>query len=246
MNTRLSAALLAMATVSVTLLAGCSSGGKNDASPTPPGSASAAPTSPTSASTAQPSTDARDAVRKLAATALNASYTASYELTSDELERASTTALFVTPGSLRIDVRTADATVQYFSTEQGAFNCAMQSWGERLCEILGNPAEVVPAGINPAVQRLFVSSVAALAGDAEVDVADIGAGPSADGVQTSRCFAVTTPPIDDLVSGTYCFTADGALTRAELAGTQLQITHLGAGPGGADFTLPAGTVRVEG
>jgi hypothetical protein len=114
-----------------------------------------------------------------------------------------------------------------------------------MCLILSNPGEEVPEGLDPGVQRLFGSALEALADSTvNVDVAEVGAGPSVSGVPASRCFAVSNPAVDGLTAGTYCLTDTGVLTRAVFPRSEVTITRLGSGPASSDFTYPAETIRI--
>jgi hypothetical protein len=236
--------MLALAT-GVTLLAGCTSGKKH---PTPGTSVEPTTTSTPGTSSEPPSDDARKALQALADAGLTAKYTAGYEMSTSEPDRTGTADVFLIPGSIRIDMKTGDTKVQYFSTERGSVSCAPDSvTNEPMCLVLSNPGEEVPEGLDPGVQRLFGSALEALADrQISVDVAAVGAGPTAPGVPASQCFAVSNPKVDGLTAGTYCFTETGVLTRAVFPRAQVTITRLGDGPASSDFDFPAPTIRIEG
>src|SRR5205085_12245751 len=60
-----------------------------------------------------------------------------------------------------------------------------------------------------------------------------------DGIAASTSYALIAAPAGGAAPGTYCFSTDGVLTRAQFRSNVLQLTSLAGAPTDAYFTLPA-------
>ncbi|MHB1738784.1 MAG: hypothetical protein ACYCXA_04740, partial [Actinomycetes bacterium] len=208
-----SARRLAAVLVAGTALAGCTSSAPQG-SPSTPSATSATSGSSTAAEFAA-----------LAARGVPARYTASYDLVSTGSPTPNAT-VAVAKGveGLRIAVTSQGSTAIYLSTSSGTVSC-QTGGGQSSCLRVAAPGSTPPPLFDPGIQRIFTTTLAAIAAqDAGVHVAPSGTVPGPGGQGVATCADIAGPGVD---AGTYCLLDSGIPDRAQFAAGALRLTSVG-------------------
>ncbi|MDQ1486719.1 MAG: hypothetical protein QOJ62_2412 [Actinomycetota bacterium] len=222
-------ALVTLGLLAATATGGCTSHPKGG-SPSPSTLVSANPTSE---------------LASVAQRARSASYTATYVADSSENPpRTNTIKVYRTPTRTRLDVTEATGHVLIQVDPTGTYTCNVPAAGRTTCLRLAGAGQPVPANVDPSGQNLFTTTLDVLAQGADLTVTSAPPSPQASGLPSVTCYAVIAAAAGGAPPGTYCFTAEGVIARAQFRSNVLRLTALGPAPVDADFTLPAAPVPL--
>jgi hypothetical protein len=136
-----------------------------------------------------------------------------------------------TAAGWRLDVSQSGRTTTLTSTGTGAYSCQTG----HACQQVAQPGQPIPAVVDPFVQEVFVSYPRELADHvARYDVTAAGEeqGPAG----AAACYRVGPHPGGTVSAGTYCYTANGTLTRAAFSSGELRL--LAAAPAPTAISVP--------
>jgi hypothetical protein len=193
--------------------AGCS-GGSSDGRPGATATTTASPT---------PQQAPSDALAQLARLAGTANYSATYLFRQKTAPTTASVRVWRGSSSIRVDIVARGATATLITTAAASFACSIQR-RHKVCLRVAKAGKPVPAPFNLAPVTVFSRDLKQLATHA----ADYTVSPPVQeaaqgGVPAATCFDVKPEagtPAPRVAAGTYCFTADGVISRLEYAATQ--------------------------
>lgn len=205
MLTRLPRAVVAAATIGLTVgLAACS----GSSSPSNPPSTAPGPSS----SSPSPS-DPSEQLQQLAELGNTASFHATYVVRESHPSSRAEWQVWRTPDSLRVDVVTKISTATLISTPHATFSCN-RAPHHRACFRVASAGKPTPAALHLLAVRLFTSDLVGLAQHPEqYGIAAAPAGSITVPTHGGTCFHLTVPKeTGGIDTGSYCFDANGVLT----------------------------------
>jgi len=223
MIARAGAALLL---VSAVALAGCTTSGPEEATPSPSQTRSADPIP-----TPKPLTTAERAQQL---TALRPEqFNATYRLTGKGPRPDAKVRMLVKGKRFRVDVTRGRSTAVLVNGPAGVISCQIlqpkKGRADKSCFLVAKSPKGLPDLFDPKVQRLFRSATRTIsAGGKQISVKDAGAWRAPQGLGPSECFAVKGKGIDD---GTYCYLSKptptiGLLARAVFPSGKLELREV--------------------
>jgi hypothetical protein len=218
--------LLALALPLSLLVAGCNSD--------KPGPEASESPSATPSATADPTT----ALAELAALSARSSYSASYKATG---AHPGTARVVRTPTGYRFELTTSSGKylrrALLIRTPSRTVSCTLVP-KPVTCLIVAGPGKPVPAVFDAGLQHVFTDYMTVLSKPS----AKYTVTSAATSGEDTACFAVrstaTPAPANAVANGTYCFAADGVITRVVFPSGEVVLTARGPAPSGNDFTPP--------
>ena len=213
-------------------VAGCGGSAAPQAGPS-----SAPPTSsPSPSSTPAPAAQ----LSALAREGAGAAYSAAYRLQASS-NGAATVQVYRSPTALRLDIVSGGSRAVLVENVHGRYSCRLGG-GERVCFRVADPGKTLPPEFDPGLQRVFTTYLTDLAANA--GQYDVSPAPATDGggVPSGQCFAVKTgsesATQDRAITGTYCLSDQGVVTKVSFPSGTLTLQEAGAAPTSAQLHPP--------
>ena len=187
---------------------------------------------PTTAAEADPRTALAGA-----AVASARDFTATYLL--DSRTRLDATVRILHSGRLwRIDVDQGVTASRLLLGPDGAIACRVAPANDSgsACLLVAQFRQPLPALFDPGIQRIFTTTLRALATAKQLNVNELSALPASGQLKPAPCYRVSGAGIE---SGEYCLTDDGVLRRINFASGMLDLRAYGGPPPVEAFVPPA-------